>query len=51
MNSISEIKKKSVDLLLDEIYNDLKKQYRFVDEQNIQLKEAEAALTNLSDLL
>jgi hypothetical protein len=31
MNTISEIKKKSVDLLLDEIYNDLKKQYRFVE--------------------
>jgi hypothetical protein len=31
MKTISEIKKKSVDLLLDEIYNDIKNQHRFVD--------------------
>jgi len=44
-------KKKAYNLLLDDMQKDISQQESFVQEQNLQLKEAETSLSNLMDCL
>mgnify|MGYP006088218585 FL=1 len=47
MNKIKESKKKSIQLLLEEIQNDIKEHERFAQNQNVKIKEAYDSLMDL----
>lgn len=51
LKKIKENKRKALHLLLEDIQKDVAQQEAFVQEQNVQMKEAEQSLTNLCDLL
>jgi hypothetical protein len=47
MNKIKESKKKSIQLLLEEIQNDIKEHEKFAQNQNVKIKEAYDSLMDL----
>lgn len=44
LNKIKDNKRKAIHLLLDEIMKEISQQEKFMQEQNVRLKESEAAL-------
>ena len=49
LNKIRDNKRKAIHLLLEEIQKDINQQEKFVQEQNLRLKETEATLNSLKD--
>ena len=49
LKRIKENKRKAINLLLEEIQKEISQQEAFVQEQNVQMKDAEHSLTNLKD--
>lgn len=51
LKRIKDNKRKAINLLLEEIQKDITQQEAFIQEQNVQMKEAESLLNNLKDCL
>jgi len=49
LNRIKDNKRKAIHLLLDEIMKEISQQDKFVQDQNVRLKESENALMNVKD--
>lgn len=49
LNRIKDNKRKAIHLLLDEIMKEISQQDKFVQDQNVRLKESENALINVKD--
>lgn len=49
LNRIKDNKRKAIHLLLDEIMKEIHQQEKFIQDQNMRLKESEVALLNVKD--